>query len=49
MIVEVTDQEIAWKKYCYKRGLLEDELEWQQRAQRNWKWVIRCKLVGRDL
>jgi len=35
----------AWKNFCVTRKLLDDEVFWGERAQRDWKWVSLCKAV----
>jgi len=39
------EMETAWKNFSYAKNILSDLQFWEERS-RNWKWVLRCKLVA---
>lgn len=39
---------LLWEKYALERGLLEDFSFWKEYAQKDWKWIVKSKLVKTD-
>jgi len=35
---------LAWREFCHKQGLLEDEKFWNERG-RDWKWISLSKMI----